>query len=122
VPDVAGRSAADLMLRLPKTLPGDASVADVRAVLANPRVQMVLLADGPTFRGAVTELPESAGDDEPALRYAAEAETIGADEPGETAFERANASPHRRLVVLGEDRELLGLVCLNSRRTGFCKD
>ena len=121
VPDVAGLSAADLMLRKPKTLPGDASVADVRAVLANPRVQLVLLADGSTFRGAVTEIPAGASDDEPALAYAAVADTIGPSEPGERAFERANASPYRRVVVLGDGSELLGLLCLNSRRTGFCR-
>ena len=44
------RVVADLMLRNPKTLPGDARVADVRAVLDNPRVQLVLLADGQRFR------------------------------------------------------------------------
>jgi hypothetical protein len=121
VPDVAGLTAADLMLRHPKTLPGAASVADVRAVFANPRVQMVLLADETAFRGALTEIPESAADDEPALAYAVEAETIEPDAAGELTFQRANASPHRRVIVLGEDDELLGLVCLNSKRTGFCK-
>ncbi|HZP73410.1 MAG TPA: hypothetical protein VFA97_08545 [Gaiellaceae bacterium] len=121
VPDVAGLTAGDLMLRSPKTLAGNASVGDARAVLADPHVQMVLLADGRTFRGALTELPDEAGDEEPALSYAHEAETIGPDEPGETAFARANATDHRRVIVLGDDDELLGLVCLNSKRTGFCK-
>ena len=46
--------------------------------------------------------------------------TIAADDSAEMAFERANAEPLRRLVVLGDGDELLGLVCLNSRRTHFC--
>lgn len=121
VPDVTGLTASDLMLRRPKTLRGDATVAEVRGVLANPRVQMVLLADGTTFRGALTDIPATAGDDEPALAYASDAETIAPDASGELAFERANASPHRRVIVLGAHDELLGLVCLNSRRDGFCK-
>lgn len=41
VPD--SQLVSDVMLRDPKTLPWDASVEDVRAVLANPSVQMVLL-------------------------------------------------------------------------------
>jgi hypothetical protein len=97
----AGQAAADLMLREPKTLGGDATVAEVRAVLGNPKVQMVLLADGSTFRGAITEIPPTAS--------------------GDSAFRRASASPHRRVIVLGDDRELLGLLCLNERRTGFCQ-
>jgi CBS domain-containing protein len=121
IPDLAGLTAADLMLRSPKTLPGSATVQEVREVLANPRVQLVLLADGTVFRGALTTVPAGARDDEHAVGYATAAETIRPEAPGAVAFERANASAHRRLVVLGEDDELLGLVCLNSTRTGFCK-
>ena len=118
----AGRSAADLMLREPKTLPGDATVADVRSVLSNPKVQMVLLADGTTFRGAITELPSAAPATEPAVAYADPSpETIAPGAPGEVAFERAAASPNRRVIVLGDDDELLGLLCLNVGRTNFCQ-
>jgi hypothetical protein len=114
--------ASDLMLGAPKTLPGDATVADVRAVLANPKVQMVLLADGPSFRGAVTAIPAAAADADAALAYAdASADTIAPGAPTETAFERAMASPHRRVIVLDDDRNLLGLLCLNAKRTGFCQ-
>jgi CBS domain-containing protein len=117
----AGRVAADLMLREPKTLPGGATVAEVRAVLANPKVQMVLLADGTTFRGAVTEIPDTAPDAGPAVAHAdPDPETIAPDESGELAFRRAAASPHRRVIVLDDDR-LLGLLCLNAGRTGFCQ-
>ena len=119
---LAGQAAADLMLRQPKALPGNATVAEVRAVLANPKVQMVLLADGGTFRGAITNLPDAAFDADSALVYAEpNPETISPTEPGEVAFELANASSHRRVIVLGDDRELLGLLCLNERRTGFCQ-
>ena len=117
-----GQVAADLMLREPKTLPGNATVAEVRAVLANPKVQMVLLADGTVFRGAITAIPDSAAPSEPAVDYAeADPETIAPEAPGPTAFERAFASPNRRVVVLGDDQELLGLLCLNQTRTRFCQ-
>lgn len=118
----AGQVAADLMLREPKTLSGDATVAEVRAVLENPKVQMVLLADGTTFRGAITEIPEVASAAEPAVAYAdGDAETISPAESGESAFRRASASPHRRVIVLADESELVGLLCLNERRTGFCQ-
>ena len=42
---------ADLMLRNPKTLSVDAPVSEVRAILENPSVQMVLLTDGQRFAG-----------------------------------------------------------------------
>jgi hypothetical protein len=117
-----GRVAADLMLRRPKTLPGNATVGEVRAVLASPKVQMVLLADGPTFRAAITEIPDSASDAEPAVAYADPSpETMSPDEPGELAFQRASASPNRRVIVLGDEDELVGLLCLNEGRTHFCQ-
>jgi hypothetical protein len=84
------RVVADLMLRNPKTLPGDASVADVHAVLDNPRVQLVLLTDGERFRGAVTELPAGADPAAPALDFAERSPlTIGPNRP-------PRRSPRRR--------------------------
>jgi CBS domain-containing protein len=117
-----GQVAGDVMLREPKTLPGDATVEDVRAVLANPKVQMVLLADGPTFRAAITEIPGTAFADEPARSYAdPDPETISPGELAEVAFRRATRASHRRVIVVGDEGELLGLLCLNPARTQFCQ-
>ena len=116
-----GAVVADLMLRDPKTVPGDATVAEVRQVLGNPRVQLVLLADGPVFRGAITELPSDAEPEGVALDFAVPSpDTIAPDEPAATAFARAAANPDRRVIVLDEHGTLLGLLCLNSTRTRFC--
>jgi CBS domain-containing protein len=115
-------TVADLMLREPKTLAGDASVAQVREQLANPKVQLVLLADGRVFKGAVTSLPAEAAPTESALSYAErDPETIPPDASDEEAFARATASPNRRVIVLDDERNLLGLLCLNQSRTGFCR-
>jgi len=112
---------ADLMLRNPKTLPADAPVADARAILENPSVQMVLLADGQTFAGAITDLPRDAPAEQRALDFAdRQPETIGPDEPASIAFARAAANPHRRIVVLDDDARLVGLLCLDASRTRFC--
>ncbi len=110
------------MLRAPKTLPGDATVAEVRALLENPKVQMVLLADGRAFRGAITALPNDALADETAIVHAEpHPETIAPTESAEVAFRRASAAPHRRVIVLDDDGSLLGLLCLNRSRTQFCQ-
>ncbi|HEV8461758.1 MAG TPA: CBS domain-containing protein [Gaiellaceae bacterium] len=114
--------AADLMLRDPKTLGGDASVADARAQLADPKVQMLLLADGPRFVGAVTEIPAGASDDDRAVAYADPSpETIDPNASADEAWERALASGHRRVIVLDDAGTLHGLLCLNHKRTGFCQ-
>jgi CBS domain-containing protein len=110
------------MLRDPKTLAGDASVAEVRTHLANPKVQMVLLADERRFVGAVTELPTGVGDDEQAAAYADPSpETIAPSATVEEAWQRATESRHRRVIVLDDDGTLHGLLCLNKTRTGFCQ-
>jgi CBS domain-containing protein len=115
------RVVADLMLRNPKTLPADASVADVRTVLDNPRVQLVLLADGQRFRGAVAELPAGADPEAPALDFAEPSPiTIRPTESADAAFAAASASPYRRAIVLDDRGNLLGLLCLNETLTRFC--
>ena len=82
---------------------------------------MVLLADAGVFTGAVTELPAGVADDEPAAAVADPSPlSVGPDESAATAFELAARLPHRRVVVLDEQRRLLGLLCLNSARTRFC--
>lgn len=118
---VGGRVVADVMLREPKTLPADATVGQVRELLERPSVQMVLLADGDLFSGAVTELPSDAPDGEPAVDFADPSPvSLGPDESAAAAFELAARLPHRRVVVLDEERHLLGLLCLNQARTKFC--
>jgi CBS-domain-containing membrane protein len=114
-------SAADLMLRDPKTLNAEASVAEARELLADPKVQMVLLADGRAFKGAVTDIPADASPRDRAVTYVdANAELISPDASDDEAFERATASPNRRVIVLDQENNLLGLLCLNQSRTKFC--
>jgi hypothetical protein len=49
------------------------------------------------------------------------APTIAADESAAEAFARSYESPNRRVLVLDEDGNLLGLLCLNVGRTRFCQ-
>ena len=115
-------SVADLMLRDPKTLTAEASVAEVREHLGTPKVQMVLLAEGRVFNGAVSLIPDGASPRDRGVNYAdANVEFISPDASDDEAFERAAASPNRRVIVLDEDGNLLGLLCLNQSRTKFCQ-
>ena len=115
------QTVADVMLAEPKTLPADATVGDARRVLDDDHVQLLLLAEGRRFRGAIAEIPADADDDAPAARWAQAAPaTIGPDEPAAVGFERAKENPQRRIVVVDEDENLLGLLCLKASLTGFC--
>jgi CBS domain-containing protein len=121
-PYALDETAADVMLREPKTLPVDATVHEVRAELDDPHVQMVLLVDGGSFAAAIVDLPPDADPDSPARAFAwAEVPTIAPEASAAEAFTRTAESPHRRIVVLDDDRTLLGLLCLNASRTSFCR-
>jgi len=110
------------MLRAPKTLAADATVAEVREQFENPKVQMVLLVDGEKFAGAVTAIPVGAAPTDLAHGYRDEnPETIEPEASAEDAFARATASPNRRVIVLDDEGNLLGLLCLKQDRTGFCQ-
>ena len=92
------------------------------AVLDNPRVQLVLLADGHRFRGAISELPAGADPAALALEFAERRpDTIA---PTESAA--AGVSRWRRRIrtaasiVLDAGENLLGLLCLNVTLTRFC--
>jgi hypothetical protein len=121
VPFADDAIVADVMLRDPKTLPGDACVSDVRAVLENPKVQMVLLADGRTFRGAVTELPSDAPAAAPAIDFADPSpDTIAPTESAAAGYALTATNPQLRVIVLDADGSLAGLLCLKAARTHFC--
>jgi hypothetical protein len=95
------KCVADVMLATPKTLPSQATVAQVRDALDNPHTEMVLLVDDRAFRGAVVAIPDEADPGASALDYAEQSpEMIAPTEPASSAFSRTRANLHRRAVVL----------------------
>src|SRR5689334_18742606 len=124
--DAAGRLVRDVMVHRPKTLPADATVADLRRQFENPRVQTALLADGGRFAGAIapSELPADAPDAEAARTYARlDVPTLAPDATMAEALALLDARGDFRLVVLdgdGADATLAGLLCLDRRGTTFC--
>jgi CBS domain-containing protein len=123
VPASVARSdrVTDVMLRDPKTVPWDATVEEVRAMLAKPSVELLLFTEGTSFRGAVAAIPDDAAPHSPARDFAdLTPETISPTETAAVAYEVTARNPHRRVVVVDDDGTLLGLVCLDRTLTRFC--
>jgi CBS domain-containing protein len=122
----AARTVADVMISHPKSLAADATVADARALFANPRVQVcpVIGQDG-RLAGALRReaLPESAAGHEPALGYVGSTPaTIAPDARMTTALETLAALDSERLMVVDGEGRLTGMLCLNRRNGHFCVD
>jgi CBS domain-containing protein len=118
------RLVRDVMVRRPKTIAVDATVADVRVQFQNPSVQLALLSDGARFAGAIgrEDVSDSAADDEPARGYARrDVPAVAPDASMRDALDVMEARGDHRLVVLDADGETLaGLLCLDRDRAGFC--
>ena len=122
--DAAGLLVRDVMVRRPKTLPADASVADLREHFTNPRVRTALLADGGRFAGAIApeELPADAPATDAASAYArADVPTLPPDATMADALALMDRRGDHRLVVLdGDGATLVGLLCLDRTGASFC--
>jgi predicted transcriptional regulator len=120
----ATATVRDLMRARPKTLPSDASVGDLRRLFGNPRVRDALLVDGAAFVGVVDRDDLGGGPDDTPARELAHSTgvTIGPEATIDEAMARLEERGTWRLVVVGSDGVTLeGLLCLNAKRTGFCR-
>lgn len=115
----------DAMVRRPKVLPADATVAEVADVLADDHVHMVLLVRGDRLIGTVTraDLEDAAGPRRQAATIATlDGRTVGPGQCLGRVHDDMISSAQRRLAVVDHDGRLLGLLCLKRTRTGFCTD
>jgi FOG: CBS domain len=123
---VATQQVRDVMVKRPKTLPVEATVADVRRYFDNPKVVNAVLVDGTAFVGVLEreDLSATAPESSPVRGLARRTGlTIAADAPMSEAIAMLDEHDERRIVVLGDDGEtLVGLLCLDKHRTGFCQD
>ena len=121
----AGPRVEDVMLRGPRTVGPETTVAEARAAFENPRVRLLLVARGDEFLGAVTR--ETIGDE---LGGDVTLEALATDEgplvdpadPVDRAVELLELKQTDRLPVVTGDRTLVGLVCFNHRQGHFCVD
>lgn len=115
----------DAMLRHPKTLPHTATLADVRAMLADDHVHAALLVEGRRLVGviSVSDLPEGLVDSVSALPFATLTGcTARPDDELEPLRRTLLAQGARRRAVIDQAGDLLGLLCLKRHGHGFCSE
>ena len=122
--DALALTVGEVMIRVPKALPADASVGDVRRLFERPSMRTVLLTEGRAFAGAIERdgLPIDAPETTPARAYVQpEPVTATPGMPMSDAIKLLEARGEPRLVVLGDDGvTLAGLLCANATGSGFC--
>ena len=120
----AGPQVGDVMLREPRAVAPETTVAEARATFENPRVRLLLVARDATFLGAVTreDVGPDVADDAPLGELAADAARVLPEDPVARAIELLDAEASERLPVVAGDGTLVGLVCFNRRHGHFCVD
>lgn len=122
--DAAPQLVRDVMLAKPKTLSGRATAGEAKAFFDNPKVVSAVVADGERFVGLLerSDLPSLLAGSTPIRTFARrEVATITPDRPVTEAMEILDSRGLSRLVVLADDGQtLVGLLCLDRKRAGFC--
>jgi len=120
----AGQTAADAMIRHPKTCPPSTTVGEARTLLLDDHVHALLVvADGRLL--AVVERTDlaAARADAPVLPVGRlRGRTLGPDADLGTTWQWMLARRRRRLAVVDGSGALLGLLCLKRSGQGFCSD
>jgi CBS domain-containing protein len=117
----AGPAVRDVMLRKARAVGPATTVAEVRETFANPRVKLLLVADGERFLGTLSpdDLPAGAdGTIEAHVR--ADAPRLAPEDPVARAVELVAASGATRVPVVDASDRLQGLVCFNRAHSAFC--
>ena len=113
------------MLRAPRTVAPETTVAEARETFANPRVRLLLVARGDSFLGAITRdsIPDDAGGELPLGTLAqADGDLVAPQDPVARVVELLDARQTDRLPVVDDDGAIVGLVCFNRRHGHFCID
>src|ERR671932_468516 len=117
----AGPAVRDVLLREARAVAPDTPVSDVRETFANPKVKLLLVADGERFLGTLA--PEDLPGDEDgtiAAHVRRDAPRLTADDGVGAALELVERTGSSRIPVVDESGRLEGLVCFNRARNAFC--
>ncbi len=121
----AGPRVEDVMLRDPRTVTEDTTVAAARETFENPRVRLLLVARDGAFLGAVRREgieADVAGDTTLGQLAGAGGTLVRPEDPVARAVELLDAEQGDRLPVVAGDGTLVGLVCFNRKHGHFCVD
>jgi CBS domain-containing protein len=116
----AGPAVRDVLLREARAVSPDTPVQQVRETFENPRVKLLLVADGDRFLGTIgpDDLPD--GDGTIAAHVRGDAPRVAPDDAVQTALELVAQTGLVRIPVVDGDGRLEGLVCFNRARNAFC--
>lgn len=121
----AGPRVSDVMLRDARTVPAATTLAEVAAELENPKVRMLLVAEGDAYVGAIPldGLPAGSSPGTPVGQLVdPTAPRVHPDAAVGDALALLAESGSDRLPVVSDAGKLVGLVCFNARRGHFCVD
>src|SRR5688500_13136855 len=121
----AGPHVEDVMLRDPRTVGPETTVAAARETFENPRVRLLLVASGDSFLGTSRRegIDGDVAGDTPLGQLAGAGDAlVRPEDPVARAVELLDAEQTDRLPVVTGEGTLVGLVCFNRRHGHFCVD
>lgn len=121
--EVDGLTAANVMHRHASTVPATATVGDVRAYFAaSSSRQLAAIVDGSRYVGSITStaIAEDVDASAPAVGHATYGPVVDAQTSAVVARDLALDQPSRRLPVIDDGGDLVGIVAINRRLDGFC--
>ncbi len=123
-PLAPSRTVRDAMVTIPTVLPASASVGDVRRFFADDHVHLAVLVEGGRVvttldRGDLAGVPDR---DAAAEHGRWRGRSVRPGALLQPVKDRMIDAGTRRLVVVDEQRRLLGLLCLKRSLGGFCSD
>jgi CBS-domain-containing membrane protein len=114
------------MVTGPKVHRANTTTASIVTFFQDDHVHMALIVADDGRLVTTIERPDLAGVNSESVLAAASGtlvdRTIGPDDPIETALTILRHGNRRRLAVVGEAGELLGLLCLKRDSSGYCSD
>ena len=125
IEDAGDLRVRQAMIARPKSVPRSASVGEARILFANPKNRLLLVDDDGLYAGHVLreDVPEAEPDEAPLLPHVRrDCPTIGPDDSVVAALPLTSERFENRLVVVGDDGRLEGLLCLNKRDGYLCVD
>jgi CBS domain-containing protein len=125
VEDAGDLRVRQAMIARPKSLSRYASIGEARILFENPKNRVLLVDDDGIYSGHIQreDIPESEPDEAPILLHIRrDCPQIGPDDSVAEALPLATDAYDNRLVVVGEDGRLEGLLCLNRRDGYLCVD
>jgi CBS domain-containing protein len=126
IEDAGDLRVRQAMIAKPKSVLRTASVGEARIEFANPKNRLLLVVDedgkyaGHVLRDDISEAEADAAPLWGHVRH--DCPVIDPDALVSAALPLASAAFDDRLVVVGEDGELAGLLCLNRRDGYLCVD